>query len=358
MMTENYIFIKNLKHHMKKTNLVFLLFITLSLNSFAQFKLIDKDRLTIAEGKNLMVVLKSDVTEYELPEKQKALYAGTDSNYNDAVKSVIAKYWQLTKGEIAFKTTDEINKMSPEDRLKYVYLESAWKTVETNLQGEYYLYSFNVCYLNSDNKKVSVFDIKYVPDDKITKADIIFFTKVLNNHIKISKEFSKYKESNDAEKNIEMVKAKTLLIDKEDTEITPETIQKSYDYKAEVVDASRIQSEIEKESDDYIFIKFIYSPGLDMFAWDAFDTKNCNIIGVIGTGGVKMDIAPSKYTMKRVNEPNTKDIHGNNYYHYETVPNPYYESGMRATVFRSKLRLKKSHLGLLDSKMAQKFNFR
>jgi hypothetical protein len=338
--------------------LILFCFITLSSTLSAQFYMVRGETVAAAAEKKLIVVLKSDADDYSavLNAEQKAQYAGFDSKYNEIVRSVLPKFWNFTKGEIKYVNSGSVDSIPMADRENYLYLESGWDKKESATQGDFSLYSFDLSQIKG-GKKSLLFTIAYLPDSVFTSADLIFFLKVFNNHMHISRTNSTYKESNNVEKNIEAVKSKTLLLNTSQTEMTNEDMKSDYDYKGEVVSQSRIESEIENESDSFLFIKLVWSPGLAMVAFDAFDTKTCTIVAVLGTGGVSASIGSPKYTWKQQSKT-LSEQRFDPFPKYEYVPNPYYDKDLKIRLFKSKLKIKKSHLGLMDSKMAQKFNFR
>ena len=150
-----------------------------------------------------------------------------------------------------------------------------------------------------------------------------------------------------------ILNGKTLLLDDQLTKLTLDEAKEKYESKIEIVDPERIAAEIEKESEDFVFIKMIWSNTKNMAMYDAFDTKECNIVSCIGTGGMKVDFARKhkKYT----------SLHGQSNFwdpsDRSSRRNPYAGKDMyRINIYKSELSIKKVHLKTMFGKSAQKLN--
>jgi hypothetical protein len=330
---------------MKKTLTILILF--LSLNTFAQCYLIDPEIIAEVNDKKLLVELMQieDTHLKGFTPENKEKYLSFVTFYNNAVQEILPTLWTLSKGGIEFKNLAEIEKIPNEQLSQYILFQSGWIEHSNQMQGSFLMYSFNIDYFNSRGKRTEIFGFSYVPDSFIKNADIVFVTKVLNNHVALSKKEKKYSAYFDTEKNLAEIKSKTLLLDKTNTELTPEELTNAYEHKAEIVDPERIASEIEKSSADHLFIKLMWSPSKSSAFYDVFDTKECNILTCLGTGGVRVSLGSrgQKWSGYR----GTSNFYDADRYPYR---NPFGGKETFSTqVFRSKLAIKKVHVRYVDS---------
>lgn len=335
-------------------SLVFISFLFLANSINAQFDLIDKEILRNIKGKKLLVELKSYDTETlsEIDEESKENFLKFNSTFNEAIKEILPENWKLSDGEIEFKTKEEINKIANTDIEKCILFHSGWMKKKNKLQGSFLMYSFNIEHFNANGKRENIFELTYMPDEIITKADILFVLKVLNNHVDASKRLRKYSDYFNVENNIYFIEQKSLLLDTQLTKLNSEDISKFYSTKFEIVTFDKIATEIENSNPDFFFIRMVWSNTKDMAMYNAFDTKDCHIKSCIGTGGLKVDLVAK--TPKYQGSGGTSNFYDANRY-------PYRIPGGGKVIFsvqlyKSKLLLKKIHLKTMFSKGGQKLN--
>lgn len=323
-------------------------------NLYAQFGLISTEVLNDVKEKKLLVELKvlSTTNTSDVSTTSKEDLKIFFDTYNKSVQEFLPMNWTLTNGDIEFKSPEEIDKMANEDLNNYVLFHSGWLKKTSQAQGSFLMYSFNIDYFNAKGKRVNIFEVAYIPDDLITGADIVFISKVIKNHIKASETCKKYPEYFDVEKNIALIGKKTLLLDNQFTELSLVEAKDAYEGKIEIVSPERIATEIENGSEDFTFIKLIWSNTKGYAMYDVFDTKDCNILSCIGTGGLKVDFAKKhKNYMGKGGESNFWDAEQ---YPYR---NPYAgEDIYRVNLYKSELSIKKVHLKTMVGKSAQKIN--
>jgi hypothetical protein len=255
----------------------------------------------------------------------------------------------LTSGSMEFKSQQDIDKMSADELKNYVFVHSGW--IE---KAGMSFYAFNVDYLNAKNEHQNVFELDYIPDKEIADADFVFFAKTLNNTKEISNKYEKYSDSHVLEENLPVIKSKTLLLDEAMTELDSADLVKDYEYKAKIVSDETIAKAITDQNPDYLFIKMIFSRGTHYPMYDVFDAQTMKIVSALGMGGVTVKLAPGegRYTGS-----------GGSSAFYDRNQYPYYEMGTAntlssITLWKSKLKIKKSQLRYIDSKLAQKLNFK
>ncbi|MFO7658861.1 MAG: hypothetical protein R6W78_17510 [Bacteroidales bacterium] len=336
-------------------SLLVIMLLSASANLFCQFGLIDKELLNEIQDKDVLVELKSE-KESDFPDlSAEALELQLQFNkaYNNSLKEKLPEWLNLTKGKLLFKAPNEIEQFNYDNLQGYVLIHSGWLEKSNKLQGDFLMYAFNIEYIQDKNNRKTVFELAYVPDELITKADIMFFSKVLNNHVTATRNLNAYSEYIDIERNIADLKEKTILLDKEMTNLTFEEAKKAYPNPIKIASTKEIAQEIENQNEESVFIKLVWNHN-DYAMYNAFDAKDCNIISCIGTGGLKVSVGAKT--------PKYSGPGGySNFYHPEKYPyrNPYGGKIIfEVNVFKSKIQIKEAHLKYVLHAKAQKINCR
>ena len=275
---------------MKKYFILILLISGMALQANAQFNAPDTKDLTQIKGKTLLVALVDENTrtllEYQHKPDELKVYKDGIAKINEYIKSAFTKYYKFSKGVI-----------------EYMPEEKALRTMKGPTGNKY-----NLCQFRKDggfNQKffsdfygkgdytpeirkaslaegysqmvISVMDTKKklgevytieMPAAYPSETDFIYAARMMNNQLKTlstKHDFEIAEFRTEAIANNEMIKKKTILIDKSQLsdKTTEEDLKKGYPYNFEIVDYSKIQEAIKAEDTSYAYVLVIKSPILE-----------------------------------------------------------------------------------------------
>jgi hypothetical protein len=335
----------------KRFILVFFLFFVSIIH--AQFRLMSNELLEKIRHKNLIVVLKNETPTKE-DNIEEEIEIKFNTLYNIAVKEEVEKYWKLTDGSVLFMDEKHIFNIPESEILNCIFLESDWTLKSSSIQGDFLMFSFKLNQFDILAKKSNIFEVTYVPDEFISNADVIFMSKVLNNHINASKKHEKYKDYFNFDSNMSTLENKTLLIDSLITTMPLDSIKRIYKENVEIESAENIAKQIVSQSKNHLFIRLIWSNSRGFAMYDVFDTSTCDIISCIGSGGVRFTIGSreNKYS----GPSGTSNFFDPKRYPYTNSRRG--QEGFSVELYKSALKIKKAHLKYISSRLAQKVNCR
>ncbi|UII80118.1 hypothetical protein [Flagellimonas sp. CMM7] len=331
-----------------KTIVLFNLF--LASNVHAQFKLIPKDVLEAVKEKKLLVALKNEIATQgkdSLTDDE----VNFNTIYNKAIKEELSKYWKLTKGQIEYKTENEIRNMATPELKDYLLLHANWVVKVSRIQGEFVMFSFDLEYFEEDGSSESVFSLSYSPNDIVANADVIFMMKVLNNHIDMSQTLEDFTGYFNIERNIEDLKTKTLLLASNITNLSLDQVKKNYENEVRIVSPEEVAENISTENDEGVFIRLVWWGPEAVYG--AFNTKDCDIVSIIGAGGLRVTLG------SRQLEYYGPSGQSNFYSSATPYVNPWARNEhFSFQVFRSQYVLRKNHFKSILNEKWQKNNYR
>jgi len=258
--------------------------------------------------------------------------------YNEMMQKYFPAYWNLNN-TIEYKTTSEIDALfEKQPKPKYAVFNSGWtqkqQQTHNNVKTLYDVYSFKI-YLQEDAKKRNnypkakgCFFSVSLRSDEISPGDLVFIIHQFNNFISTSASGGKKSDLFNIESNLETLKNKTLLLDKNTLDIDEGKISAAYPNSFKVVTNLEIEQAIIDKNKEDVYISFVWSDKKNCYLYVVADAENGKLLSRMGEGGFNISII----------NPNSN---------VPTQPLMSYRSGFA---------IKASHLKVITNKFAQKIN--
>ena len=314
---------------MLKNLFLFCFVVSMSSNLQAQFGFGKIEDINALKERTLLVEMKepSEKTLKKLRKKPKELQAYKQAviNYNDGLKKVFNKEWNMSK-DVEFVSLDRINEVSNDKKLRkqYAYFKAFIRTKPlSSSMGSIPMYTYNVGLL--ENRK-PIYTTLYSSFNGFSEADAIIVTNLFENYFKNrvllkTSDKSRRQIKKEFKQKVKILKTKTLYIDKEF--VTDRLIRKikdiyNYDYK--LVDNQEMEKAIVNKTEDVVYVKSIpvsqtsqksgaLKVSKEIYMQYFFDADNGEIVtysrpsanlGVIGDSGLKLSVKDLKKISKNI----------------------------------------------------------
>jgi hypothetical protein len=280
---------------MKTKALFFLLFVFVAHSAMAQFK-VPKQKNALKVNDRILLVRISYVSDekfkkwYKDDQERIKRHKARIDGYNNMVKEMMPKYWKSNK-DIRFMTQEEINPLMKKDEDKYAvfYQRTATRTVHGNHDTEYDVVEYALCLGDDDD---AVFAVAY-PDDRSSAVDMRFVIHQFNKYIEAGCKDLSDKDTSlyDVDKNVEVLKNKTLLLPEYELKIEKSEIKDAYPYRYKVIETpAEIETAVENSDPSIIYPSFIWSERKNFYMFILVDAATHDIVSITGTGGVFVSV--------------------------------------------------------------------
>lgn len=301
---------------MKK--IIILALCLLSTAGFAQMGFGKPEEVAAVKKRALLVMLEEEdpkkVTKLNKKPEELALYQSEIRRVNDAMKEA-AKYWTF-HSTVDFKTRSEIIKLQEAKNKNYAVLSFTRYKIEnwhTNFQSTapnsakiYYngntgsftstsSYWYGQRYVGGSREIASVYIdlieglengrpvyIQNLPNLFPTLGDLVFGVQMVQSYLEGRLSGKKRSEGmEDIKEYAEVLKTKTLLLDREDIKgnLKEEEIAKNYPYKYIVTDYATIEKAILEKDKNYAYVQITPMMGTSGFVHMVVDAEKALLIG-------------------------------------------------------------------------------
>jgi hypothetical protein len=265
---------------MTKKLLSTLCLFTLSIVTFAQLGVSKKAHVDEVKNRTLLVVQEEANPELlkKLTEEQVQFYEEQIKIYNDLIKEVLPKYWYFSEA-VEFISRSELNKLVKSKSTDHAYLE--WSkfrihfankmSVEAtrNLQkggiqlfgSDYIESSLDLRLCDANPLGIPVYGV-YLPSPFSNKAELIYGLKQMQLQLTYKFDNKKDTEINNMYKtNAKEMPNKTLLVNRNASNINESDISKHYKYTIQLTDQNKIEEALINEDENMVVVIFIPRAG-------------------------------------------------------------------------------------------------
>jgi hypothetical protein len=265
--------------------IVFILFATAQA-SFAQFRYPKPQYVEELKKRTVVVALFNEKTEVE-------------KLANEYIKKYFAEYWKLTPVE--FRGIDEVVKLfdSNDQRYAIIVHESGDHDMEgvrrmrngvreskPTVVATLSFYAITL-YLVTDNEELldPVFQVTFV-HSLLQPVDYVFALQQFNNHLLsvdqglTSKEFFPIKE------NLEILKTRTLMLERGFMEVEEDEIGEVYKHPYTVFSSDTFNNKILETEEGFVYPKLIWAPAGPAYMFAVTDAATGKIYSLVALGGV------------------------------------------------------------------------
>lgn len=211
----------------------------------------------------------------KLDDKEKDFYTKEVDDYNTMMKQLIPKYWKFNSN-VVFKTRTEVEQLVKSKSKDYAYIEDNkftsnyanhasliatmdMKNGTTNFFGGGYSETA-VCIRLTDNNPLGnpVYGV-YLPTAFPSNGQMVYGLKQLELHLQYKNDGKKELEINKLYKeNAKNLANMTMLIDKDETDLSEAEIKKCYPFPYKLVDKTQIDQAFLNE--DSKLVTFVFIP--------------------------------------------------------------------------------------------------